>query len=962
MQDISGFVFQWSTAKTKKDNKPKQHKGTLWDLLKMLEDFKRSRASENEKNGVGIVCSTFTVGPHDNPEKFPEHKAWRLLSRVEAVHLMILDIDTAPGTAADALAPFDGAALIHWSTYSNGAKPGLRMRIVWPWLRPVTIEEHRALLEWAKAKLGAQGPYVDNMCKSPVQPQFGPGSHDPESTAAPWLLLQQGAILDPDNLPDGGQVAALLAAPKPQPLLPQIDASPAAPKANTGGRLGSQVLRPPPTDPDELDRLNRPAILSWAKKAFNNYLASIEHAMPGEGRTACNDVGTRWGSLAAGMGKAGLWTREEVQNLTRELDGAAVTRQAGRLDAAHRQAFVDGVKVGARSPVIPYLVRDDAPDDTADKAEGAGALRRAPRSAHDAQPAKGEAPPPPPAGAMQEGEEGAPAAKILPFKPKEEKKPEEKKSEKNDEPKPKKGAPDYIDPKLKNEIYERLVWSKQTGRPTEGYRNTSLVVLQDPRVGDFRFNHFVGRIEVWGSPCWRHDRRVGSAHIILAEKAYKKDPSQENGERLKRLQDRAAGLLRDCKIFADVDHAELKEWIDKTWGVTVGVDDLWRLVQMMAMRAAYDPLTDFLIEAREKWDGTPRLANWLTTYAGVEDSPYARLVGTWALIAAVRRAFRPGEQSDSTLILEGDQGAGKSQLIKALVPSVDWVWEMNDQDPSSDKTAERLQGKWLVELAEMAITTKGRDMRAIKAFMSQQHDRYRAPWSRVPLDYPRRVSFWATVNPPGDGAYLSDPTGNRRWWPVRVGTVHLDRIARDRLQLWGEAVALYERGERHWPAPEQIDALKGELAKREETDLWEDKIIEYLKNNNKVSTLDILTDGLKCHIERVSTPEAMRVSRVIQRSGRGRWESVRDNGRRWQDVWTKYLDLVALQTTWTSAELAKLANVKLITTEKRPQDHLPPDAAQRIDELARASGFRSRCPDDFGGSLWERVPDDDGPV
>jgi putative DNA primase/helicase len=188
------------------------------------------------------------------------------------------------------------------------------------------------------------------------------------------------------------------------------------------------------------------------------------------------------------------------------------------------------------------------------------------------------------------------------------------------------------------------------------------------------------------------------------------------------------------------------------------------------------------------WDGTPRLATWLSTHLGAVVEPgcdkpearpaYIREVGRKWPIGAVARVYRPGCKVDAAPIFEGGQGIGKSQALAALVPCPEWFCD-EISDLGTKDSAQDLRGKWIIELAELSAMRRG-DIERTKAFMSRSTDHYRPSYGRRSQDFPRQCAFAGTTNADG---YLGDETGNRRFWPVKVGAIDLDAIRRDREQL-----------------------------------------------------------------------------------------------------------------------------------------------------------------------------------
>jgi putative DNA primase/helicase len=112
------------------------------------------------------------------------------------------------------------------------------------------------------------------------------------------------------------------------------------------------------------------------------------------------------------------------------------------------------------------------------------------------------------------------------------------------------------------------------------------------------------------------------------------------------------------------------------------------------------------------------------------------------------------------------------------------------KDLADQDARQNLRGKWIVELGELEAVKKS-SVNAVKQFLSERSDHYRASYARTAKTIPRRCIFAGTTN---EDNPLIDHTGDRRFWPVEVRNIDIDAVIADRNQLWAEAVAWYQAG------------------------------------------------------------------------------------------------------------------------------------------------------------------------
>lgn len=310
-------------------------------------------------------------------------------------------------------------------------------------------------------------------------------------------------------------------------------------------------------------------------------------------------------------------------------------------------------------------------------------------------------------------------------------------------------------------------------------------------------------------------------------------------------------------------------------------EDAEDFVRELAERNTYSPVVEYLESVYQKYgDDTSILDGFAQRYFGQPTPIYNTFIRR-TLIAAVARAMQPGCQQDTALILQGKQGYHKSSFFRTLAGN-EWFDDSMGGAISDKDEKMKLHRAWLVEWGELETIFKRKDISQTKGFLSIRFDSLRPPYGREVEHMARHAIIVGTTN---QDEFLSDPTGDRRFWVVPVlKNIPVDLLEAERDRIWAAAVALYKAGEQ-WHLTREEDLIAAAIAQEfHVTDPWLDLISEFVNDKTVVSTREILASLLQIEPGRQEKTQLMRVANILRQSG---WKKAIGwyQGKR-QRVWT----------------------------------------------------------------------------
>lgn len=236
------------------------------------------------------------------------------------------------------------------------------------------------------------------------------------------------------------------------------------------------------------------------------------------------------------------------------------------------------------------------------------------------------------------------------------------------------------------------------------------------------------------------------------------------------------------------------------------------------------------------------------------------------LVGAVKRIYKPGCQHDTVLILKSEQqGLYKTSFFRELAGAA-WFTSVifNRYDVDELMNCHR---HWFIELGECEGTIKLYNMAKLKNFLSKPSDTFRKPYAASPITLPRQFILVGTTN---NDKFLSDPTGNRRFWVIPINQkIDIEWVKKHRDLIWAAAVLAYKDGYSSYLTEEE-QALSDSInsSNYQEEDVWTEPVTAWLSTHNKPFTIsDVLTQAIGKHPANRSRADESRVSTILNTLG-----------------------------------------------------------------------------------------------
>ena len=260
-------------------------------------------------------------------------------------------------------------------------------------------------------------------------------------------------------------------------------------------------------------------------------------------------------------------------------------------------------------------------------------------------------------------------------------------------------------------------------------------------------------------------------------------------------------------VWQPVDDRALKGLTMKVrlGGIDARDNDVRRYVQSDMIRS-YDPISDYLWEQYDKWDGKDHIRKLARTVP--TKNPYWEdWFYTWFLGMVrqwqVTNLAKYGNQAVPLLI--STQGWNKTTFCEQLLPpELSWGYTGNLQMDNKKQVLQQIAQMLLINLDEFNQISPHTQQGFLKNIITLSSVKIKRPYGRHVEDFPRRASFIATTN---QADVLADPTGNRRFLGVELtGPIDVSTPPNHE-QLFAQAMQALHQHESYYFGPSEVQQI-----------------------------------------------------------------------------------------------------------------------------------------------------------
>ena len=262
----------------------------------------------------------------------------------------------------------------------------------------------------------------------------------------------------------------------------------------------------------------------------------------------------------------------------------------------------------------------------------------------------------------------------------------------------------------------------------------------------------------------------------------------------------------------------------------------------------YSPLLDFFRENQLNIPEDPQGAiNALWATVTTDNPAYLVEFGTKWLVSLIAAAH--GQHSPLMLILTGEQGTGKTEFFRRLLPPQLSQYYAESKLNSGKDDHILMTQRWLILDDEISGKSK-KEEDQMKSLLSAQEFSLRKPYGSGNVTLRRLAVLAGTSN---KEQVLADPTGNRRFIPARFISCNFREYnAINKTQLIMAAYALYKQGFK-WEVTREDAIRLNEATQHFEQNSMEQELIlrHYTAGKNGFGEWVTVTD-IKVYLEGAS--------------------------------------------------------------------------------------------------------------